>query len=165
MPRFNKKAPIKIGAERISICLAVLSERWTLWIQVMFPSNASLPKPEHIFILNRMHFVHNVMTDLRLQFSDEPLKHAHFDNGHESGLLQSPAVASDGREVMIDGRKVVVRPEFSSKMVPSQVCLQTGEVGQGSIRVNSRALPAHLIAGTQAGKSVKSKLGHYPRTW
>jgi len=161
MPQSNKKALTGIRAECVRAYLSVLLESRTIWIQVVFPSNASLSVTKHVFVFNSVHFVHNVMGNHGLQFTNKAIKDLHFDNGHESGLLQSPAVTGNCSEMVIDAGQAVIRPEFSSKMFPSQVCLLTGEFGQGRIRAKTRVRPAHLIAGTQAAKSVKSKLGHY----
>lgn len=161
MRRFNKKALTAVRAERICTCLFLLPECWTLWIQVMLPIDACASKPERIVVFNLVHLVHNVMGNERLQLAHKTTKNAHFDNGHESGLLQSPDMAGDRGEVVIDGGQAVIRPEFSSNMVLSQVCLQTGEFGQGLRRVDARRLPVHLIAATQARSAANLKLGHY----
>lgn len=86
----------------------------------MLPTNARLAKPEHVFFFNSMHTVCNIEADLRLQFTDKTLEHAHLDYGHESRLFQTPAVAGDRGEVVIDTGKTVIRPELSSMMVSSQ---------------------------------------------
>jgi hypothetical protein len=160
MRRFNKKALTEIRAESVCVCLVLLKCR-TFWIQAMFPSNPHLAEFERVLILNSVHVVTHVMRDEGLQLSDKPLEHAHFLDGHESRSFQKPAVAGDRAEMVIETRKAVVSPEFSSKMLPSQVCLLTGEFGQGLRRVHARRLPAEVIAGTQARSAANFKLGHY----
>lgn len=176
MRRFNKKSgngyqyhsrlPVKQrngGLLLFGIVVSVVSlpERWTVGIQVVVSGNSHLAEGEQILILDTVHAVTNVMRDLRLQFADESLEYAHFGNGHESGLLQSQDMTEDRGEVVVDAVKAVIRPEFSSNMGSSQVCLQTGEFGQGLRRVDARRLPVHLIAATQARSAANLKLGHY----
>ena len=87
----------------------------------MFPSNTSLTKVEAVAVFNSVHVVANIVRDLCLQLADESLEDPHFGNGQESGLLQSPAVARDGREAVVKVVQTLVGLQLSSKMMSSQI--------------------------------------------
>ena len=101
----------------------MLLEWWSFGVQVVVTRNTGLAEVEAVTIFNSVHVVTDVMADLRLQFADQPLEHAHFDNRHESGIFQGLDVPRDGREMMVKAGKAPVCPELAFKMMSSQVCL------------------------------------------
>ena len=86
---------------------------------MMLPSNPRFAELKAVPIFNGVQVVANVMRDAGLQFPDKALKHAHLDNGHESGIFQGLDVPRDGREVVVKAGKAPVRAEFAFKMVSS----------------------------------------------
>lgn len=131
---------------------------------MMFPTNTGFAESEHVPFLDAIHLVENGMVDLGLQLTCKTAKDFHLDDGHESQVLQSFDVMADRSEVMVKTGKAVIRPAFSSKMLPSQVCLPRGEFGQGLVSVSALAGSASMsrtLAGDRAEGKRKIKLGHY----
>ena len=86
----------------------------------MFPIAASFAEAEHVVFFHAVHLIHDRMTDLRLQFADKIMEHAHFDNRHESCPFQNPALAGSRIEGLVENVKASVRPCLAFKMVSSQ---------------------------------------------
>ena len=123
---------------------------------MMLPTNTGFAELEHVFVFDAVHSAYNVMRDHGLKFAGKPLEHAHFNNGHESGLLQSPDVAGDRGEVVIETGKTMVGSEFSSKMVSSQVASYQGDLvraafvlqhGRSPLRLYRHKLTASPVIG------------------
>jgi hypothetical protein len=130
---------------------------------MMVTFGASRAIPVSILFFQIVQFASNEIIDLGLQLSGEIGIGSHLDNGDEAIAFDKPAVAGDGRECAIEPAKALVGSDFTARMVSSQVCLLTGEFGQGCVRVQARALPADVIAPAQARSEANFKLGHYQK--
>ncbi len=125
---------------------------------MMLPSNTSFTELEAVSIFKGVHGVTHVMRDVGLQFADESLKNPHLCTGYESGMFQGLHIPRDGREVMVEIGKALVRSELAFKMVSSQVASNTGDLVRATSAFTRWRGPFVLIGRNSATEQGKSDL-------
>lgn len=125
------------------------SERRSVRIQVVLPSNPHLPEFEHVVIFNLMHRVYNIVRDHALQFADETLKDRHLFAGEKSRVRYVKDVARDRVKVLVDAGESLISFQFAGKMVSSQVASNTGDLVRDALLLQQRRVSFFICTAVQ----------------